>query len=101
MKDSPNQNETADTDWLTTGNVNYNSWYLKWCPLRNSSRSNISCEKKCLRYQMRIKTGMVLGIKTGDAKMAFVFEIDTFFVNYSWNDDKLSLWCQTRLIKSR
>ena len=27
---------------------------------------------------------MVLGIKTGNAKMAFVFGIDRFFINYSW-----------------
>ena len=51
-------------------------------PCRNSPGSNISCEKKNLRYQMRIKTGIVLGIKIGNAKLTFVFEIDRFFINY-------------------
>ena len=40
-------------------------------PCRNSCGSNISCGKRSLRYQMRIKTGIVLRIKTGNAKMAF------------------------------
>ena len=40
---------------------------------------------------MRIKTGIVLWIKTGNAKMAFVFEIDRLFINYSW----LMTYCQS------
>ena len=60
-------------------------------PCRNSSGSNISCEKKSLRYQMRIKTGIVLGINTGNSKLTFVFEIDWLFINYSW----LMTYCQT------
>ena len=49
------------------------------------------CGKKSLRYQMRIKTGIVLGIKTRNAKMAFLFEIDRFFTNYTW----LMTYCQS------
>ena len=45
---------------------------------------------------MRIKTGTVLGIKAGNPKMVFVFEIDRFFINYLCDDDMLPLWCQTR-----
>ena len=40
---------------------------------------------------MKIKTGIVLGIKTGNAKMAFGFEIDRFFIHYSW----LMTYCQS------
>ena len=31
--------------------------------------------------------------------MLFIFHIDKFFITYSYNDDMLSLWCQTRLKK--
>ena len=45
---------------------------------------------------MRIKTGIVvLGIKTGNAKMAFVFEIDRFFINDLW----LISYCQTGIFQ--
>ena len=40
---------------------------------------------------MRINTGLVLGIKPGNARMAFVFEIDMFFINYSC----LMTYCQS------
>ena len=31
------------------------------------------------------------------SNMIFIFHIDKVFINYSCNDDKLSLSCQTRL----
>ena len=32
----------------------------------------------------------------GNSNMAFTFEIDNIFINYSYNVDTMSLWCQTK-----